>query len=612
MNFKNFTLASLLLFTFANISFAANINITCFKTYTSFDTVSTDTQKVKFNSNASDIFFMQDNALIPYKIFGEDKKVTIPFNVISVSSGKNSELKYINDGNNSTYYSFDALSDNSKTIILDFGSELASNSFQTYFDISHEWAIIYSVSKDNINYSQVSEYNLDSFGFRYLKISFPNYKELRLENSSISNTFIREINFSKKSFTTLLINPLKVWKISIYSGYDCNSDSIKEEVSKYTSLNQKTKFSVDSATKETTINLLPNPWYNSDFDNDGIINSLDNCKFTFNSDQSDIDGDLIGNKCDYDNTSKNPLDSDFDKDWVGDSLDNCKYISNPDQRDSNSDSVWDVCMDDDRDWIIGNLDNCPNISNPDQKDINANNVWDACEFDKDNDGIFDSVDNCINKPNTDQSDIDNDWIWDICDNCKLYNPDQKDENNNWSWDTCEAQEKYEKTHDSDRDTILDYEDNCPKIANVWQEDLDKDWVGNACDNCLSIQNTDQKDEDKSGKWDVCEDVDKDGIDWFKDNCPNIANSDQADSNNDWIGDVCGDEDSDWIINSLDNCVYKYNSDQSDVDSDKKWDVCDPKDDRYVESNKTFFVWILITIVAIFGVAIFAMVKKLRG
>ncbi len=59
-------------------------------------------------------------------------------------------------------------------------------------------------------------------------------------------------------------------------------------------------------------------------------------------------------------------------------------------------------------------------------------------------------------------------------------------------------------HDSDEDTIMDSEDNCPLTPNEDQADRDEDGVGDACDNCPDIANTNQQDADHDGIGDVCD------------------------------------------------------------------------------------------------------------
>jgi len=57
-----------------------------------------------------------------------------------------------------------------------------------------------------------------------------------------------------------------------------------------------------------------------DFDNDGILNTVDNCKLVANNLQIDSDTDLIGDACD-----------------------NCPNYANPGQEDSNADGIGDHC-----------------------------------------------------------------------------------------------------------------------------------------------------------------------------------------------------------------------------------------------------------------------------
>lgn len=167
-------------------------------------------------------------------------------------------------------------------------------------------------------------------------------------------------------------------------------------------------------------------------------------------------------------------------------------------------------------------------------------------------------------------DYDNDGINDDIDNCSLvYNPDQIDTWATWIWDACS---------DKDRDGI------------IWERD-----------NCPMVYNPDQKDSDKNSVWDACEsDNDWDSIPDTVDNCINIPNPNQEDIDNDWVWDVC------------DNCKIKYNSLQEDVDKDSIWDACDEIDDRYMESNKWFFIWLLIFITMVFWVGIFFTIKKLNS
>ena len=107
------------------------------------------------------------------------------------------------------------------------------------------------------------------------------------------------------------------------------------------------------------------------------------------------------------------------------------------------------------------------------------------------------------------------------------------------------------------------------------------------------------------------DSDNDGtIDKF-DNCPIISNPIQQDSDSNGIWDLCSDDDNDGIYGDTDNCIDTYNPDQSDIDKDNIWDKCDEQDQRFMESNKTFFILLLLLIIGLFGFGIFSMMKKLK-
>ncbi len=66
------------------------------------------------------------------------------------------------------------------------------------------------------------------------------------------------------------------------------------------------------------------------------------------------------------------------------------------------------------------------------------------------------------------------------------------------------------TLDTDADTVLDINDNCPMRSNTGQADADKDGVGDACDNCPALSNPDQADGDNNGVGNLCQDSDQDG------------------------------------------------------------------------------------------------------
>jgi hypothetical protein len=71
----------------------------------------------------------------------------------------------------------------------------------------------------------------------------------------------------------------------------------------------------------------------NDPDHDNSCYSVDNCPWRYNPDQTDADGNGIGDAC----------EGDFDSDGATDAEDNCPYFYNPDQHDLDGDGLGDAC-----------------------------------------------------------------------------------------------------------------------------------------------------------------------------------------------------------------------------------------------------------------------------
>jgi hypothetical protein len=206
--------------------------------------------------------------------------------------------------------------------------------------------------------------------------------------------------------------------------------------------------------------------YDSDVDNDGINNGVDNCQTDANADQADVDNDGIGDVCD----GQNGLDLDGDGKLNGD--DNCPNDVNVDQADQDGDGIGDACddtndVDRDGDGEQNQGDNCPDTANPNQLDSDGDGVGDACDDDNaadgdlDGDGIVNSLDNCPSISNPNQENLDNDDFGDVCDD------------------------------DIDGDGVLNAGDKFPADASEF-EDTDDDGIGN----------TDDTDDDNDGLSDL--------------------------------------------------------------------------------------------------------------
>ncbi len=99
----------------------------------------------------------------------------------------------------------------------------------------------------------------------------------------------------------------------------------------------------------------------SDADNDGVPNFVDNCVFSANPDQANSDyfslRDDEGNSC----------DTDYDNDGFEDEVDNCVAFHSASLEDSDMDGIGDAC------------DNCPSVANFDQADDNFDGIGNACQ-----------------------------------------------------------------------------------------------------------------------------------------------------------------------------------------------------------------------------------------
>jgi hypothetical protein len=106
----------------------------------------------------------------------------------------------------------------------------------------------------------------------------------------------------------------------------------------------------------------------TDYDADGVPNSLDNCVFTANTPQADYDDDGVGNECDNCENTANADQLDADGDFIGNVCDDCTDLDGDGYGDPGFPA--NVC----------GLDNCPEKYNPDQADADSNGIGDLCDY----------------------------------------------------------------------------------------------------------------------------------------------------------------------------------------------------------------------------------------
>lgn len=120
--------------------------------------------------------------------------------------------------------------------------------------------------------------------------------------------------------------------------------------------------------------------------------------------------------------------------------------------------------------------------------------------DLDGDGLVNDV----------ESDDDGDGVPDTADAFPLDPAESKDSDGDGLGDRADLRslggtgvDRQNPTPDTDGDGKLDFEDNCPAVANVAQLDGDDDTIGDACDNCPLVENPDQSDSVANGTGDAC-------------------------------------------------------------------------------------------------------------
>ncbi len=251
--------------------------------------------------------------------------------------------------------------------------------------------------------------------------------------------------------------------------------------------------------------------YQTDFDNDGVLDGEDNCARISNADQTNLDNDLQGDVCDEDD----------DNDGIFDENDDCprgdanwfSEASTDHDRDGCNDATEDY--DDDEDTVFDQNDLCPLGPVGWISTLEEDAERDGCaDIDTDNDGWVDQMDNCPDAENIDQLDLDVDAIGDICD------------------------------LDEDGDGIAIPMDNCPQDFPLWSSTTINDYDQDGCHDSLT-----DFDDDEDGVGDADDSCPRGEVRW-------ASNTSTSDHDGDGCRDFNEDEDddADGVPDAIDNCM----------------------------------------------------------
>jgi hypothetical protein len=184
-----------------------------------------------------------------------------------------------------------------------------------------------------------------SLGFQFQPVAARQFSLWRVDSLTLSVADQPDYSLLPSGTCTLVASPLA-------DGSPSNSCGGSALTLRTTDAPSAVTVRLDIVGMETVSARRPSLPDGQDYDGDGVINQLDNCKIVFNPGQ-EVFGDPAATKpgiaCAADDADGNPTIPDQDNDTVRDSFDNCLWYPNPilpgdlAQTDTNRNGIGDLC-----------------------------------------------------------------------------------------------------------------------------------------------------------------------------------------------------------------------------------------------------------------------------
>jgi len=209
-------------------------------------------------------------------------------------------------------------SSNSLSLSLEDNVELPDNiAIQAW--IENDWKTLKAF--DTLDSLRSSYIDFPETSAQKWKIQFKHYQPLRLNEITLNES---KSGSNKTTEYRWLARPDKTYTIYADSENSVYIPTAESGDLKSSSLDV-------TALEKTEAQVNPN-FTEADSDNDGLIDKNDNCPYTANPDQIDVDANQKGDACE-----------DFDGDGISNLEDNCPEHANYAQYDEDHDGIGDTC-----------------------------------------------------------------------------------------------------------------------------------------------------------------------------------------------------------------------------------------------------------------------------